>query len=154
MRPLLPAAGLALLAACAPPPEPPDLAAEEQTIRDLDRRWVEAVGSIDTMSIANVFAADGYFMPPNAPRIDGRDAIRSAWAVSLQGPNVSLTFRPTEIVVAQSADMAYDIGTYNLAMDGPEGRIEDEGKYVVVWKKVNGEWKVVADILNSSKPVM
>ncbi len=154
MRPFLPFAALALLAACTPPPEPPDLAAEEQTIRDLDRRWVEAVASIDTMSIANLYTADGYFMPPNAPRVDGRDAIRSAWAGMLQGPNVSLTFQPTEIVVAQSADMAYDIGTYNLAMDGPEGRIEDEGKYVVVWKKVNGEWKVVADMFNSDKPVM
>jgi uncharacterized protein (TIGR02246 family) len=154
MRSLLPAATLALLAACAPPPEAPDLAAEEQTIRDLDRRFVEAVGSIDTMSIANVYAADGYFMPPNAPRIDGRDAIRSAWAGMLQGSNFSLTLRPTEIVVAQSADIAYDIGTYSLGMDGPEGRIEDEGKYVVVWKKVNGEWKIVADIINSSKPVM
>lgn len=154
MRPFLLLSALVLLAACAPAPEPPDLAAEEQTIRDLDRRWVEAVASIDTISIANLYTADGYFMPPNAPRIDGRDAIRSAWAGMLQGPNVSLTFQPTEIVVAQSADMAYDIGTYNLAMDGPEGRIEDEGKYVVVWKKMNGEWKVAVDIFNSDKPVM
>ena len=117
-------------------------------------RWFCSPPARQRLSIANIYAADGSFMPPNTPRIDGRDAIRSAFAEMLQGPNVSLTFQPTEIVVAQSADMAYDIGTYNLAMDGPEGRIEDEGKYVVVWKKVNGEWKVAVDIFNSDKPVM
>ncbi|MFQ5704533.1 MAG: YybH family protein [Gemmatimonadales bacterium] len=152
MRLLLPATTLALLA-CAPQPEQPDLAAEEQAIRDLDRRWVDAVALQDTMSIADIYAVDGYFMPANAARIDGRDAIRSAWAELFQESNLSLTFQPTEIVVAQSADMAYDIGTYSIGMDGPEGRIEDEGKYVVVWKKVNGEWKVAADIFNSNKPV-
>jgi ketosteroid isomerase-like protein len=40
-------------------------------------------------------------------------------------------------------------------MDGPKGkRIEDSGKFVVAWKKVNGEWKVAYDIYNSDKPTM
>ncbi len=93
-------------------------------------------------------------MPPNAPRVDGRGAIRGAWAGMLQLPNVSLTFAPTDIVIAEAGDMAYDIGTYNLGLDGPDGRIEDKGKYVVVWRKVNGEWRVMADIVNRDNPAM
>jgi len=27
----------------------------------------------------------------------------------------------------------------------------DQGKYVVVWKKLHGEWKVLADIFNSDR---
>lgn len=142
---------LALVAACA---APADLAVEEQAIRDLDRQWVEAVAAADTMAIADIYAEDGYFMPPNALRVDGREAIRSAWAGMLGAPNVSLTFQPAEIRVAEAGDMACDIGTYALGMDGPEGRIEDEGKYVVVWQKINGEWKVLADIFNSDKAAM
>jgi ketosteroid isomerase-like protein len=48
--------------------------------------------------------------------------------------------------------MAYEIGTYEMAMDGPAGRIEDDGKYVVVWRKSDDGWKVAADIFNSSRP--
>ena len=142
---------LMITAACAPTV---DRAAEEQAIRDLDREWVAAVAARDTVAIANLYAEDGYFMPPNAPRVDGRGAIRGAWAEMFQMPNVSLTFAPTDIVIAEAGDMAYDIGTYNFGMDGPDGRIEDNGKYVVVWQKVNGEWKIMADIINSDIPTM
>jgi ketosteroid isomerase-like protein len=49
--------------------------------------------------------------------------------------------------------MVSETGGYRLAMDGPKGqRIEDGGKYVVVWKKVNDQWKVQYDIFNSDKP--
>ena len=142
---------LVITAACAPTV---DRAAEEQAIRDLDREWVAAVAAGDTLAIANFYAEDSYFMPPNAPRVDGRGAIRGAWAEMLQSPNVSLTFAPTDIVIAEAGDMAYDIGTYNLGLDGPDGRIEDTGKYVVVWRKVNGEWKVMVDMFNSDNPAM
>lgn len=142
---------LLITAACAPTV---DRVAEEQAIRDLDREWVAAVAAQDTLAIANLYAEDGYFMPPNAPRVDGRGAIRGAWAGMFQMPNLSLTFTPTDIVIADGGDMAYDIGTYNLGLDGPDGRIEDNGKYLVVWQKVNGEWKIIADIFNSDIPVM
>jgi ketosteroid isomerase-like protein len=36
-------------------------------------------------------------------------------------------------------------------MDSPNGRIEDDGKYVVVWRKTGKGWQVAADIFNSSR---
>ena len=48
--------------------------------------------------------------------------------------------------------MAYEIGTYTMGLDAPGGRVEDEGKYVVVWTRVGGDWKVAADIFNSNRP--
>jgi hypothetical protein len=30
--------------------------------------------------------------------------------------------------------------------------VRDRGKYVVVWRKVRGDWKVAADIFNSDGP--
>jgi len=65
---------------------------------------------------------------------------------------VNLTFAPTSIVVASGGDMAYDIGTYNLSFDSDKGPVKDAGKYVVVWKKVDGDWKVAAGIFNSNGP--
>jgi ketosteroid isomerase-like protein len=45
--------------------------------------------------------------------------------------------------------MALDRGTYKLAV-APNGTAKtDTGKYVVVWRKIGGEWKAAADIFNS-----
>ena len=125
---------------------------DEQTIRELDRRWVAAFAARNLDAIASVYADDAVLMMPHAPHAYGHAEIGAGWAKLLETPGVSLTFRPAKIDVAESGDMASDIGTYTFAMSGPTGRIEDRGKYLVVWKKVNGVWKVLADMFNSSLP--
>lgn len=127
--------------------------AAEARIRELDRQWVAAVAAKDTAAIVNIYASDGRFMMPNAPAASGGDAIRSTWVGLLALPNLSLTFEPTSVHVSDDATMAYDVGTYRLGYDGPTGRVEDNGKYLVVWEKRGGEWKVVADMINTDRPM-
>ncbi|MFQ5915815.1 MAG: YybH family protein, partial [Nitrospinota bacterium] len=111
-----------------------------------------AVARKDVKAIVNFYATDGIFMPPNSPQVNGREAIGKAWSGLLKLPGVTLTFRPTRIVISKSGDLAADIGTYALAFDGKKGRVQDQGKYVVVWQKVGGEWTAVADIFNTNLP--
>ena len=59
---------------------------------------------------------------------------------------------PEDVYALGSGDLAYDVGTYTLSFDGPDGKVTDTGKYVTVWTKVDGEWKVAADIGNSDLP--
>src|SRR6185369_12432463 len=125
-------------------------ASDEQVIRDLDARWVKAVAAKDVAWIANLYATDGRLMPPNAPAAVGREAVREAWTKLLGTPGFALTFAPVEVRLAKAADMAFDIGTWE--QPGPDAKAADHGKYVVVWKKQHGEWKVVADIFNSDRP--
>ena len=42
------------------------------------------------------------------------------------------------------------IGTYEIAFSGQNGRVKDNGKYVVVWIKVDGAWRVLSDIFNTN----
>jgi len=143
-------AAAAGLGGCAPHA---DVAAEERTIRELERRWVKAVAAEDTTAIGNVYAEDGEFLPPGAPRVSGRAAVRSAWAGILKAPNLSLTFESSKVVVSSAGDLAVATGPYKLRLDGPKGqRIEDAGKFVEAWTRVNGEWKVLGNIFNSDKP--
>jgi hypothetical protein len=37
-------------------------------------------------------------------------------------------------------------------MGDGKGHVIDKGKYVEIWKKENGEWKIYADIWNTSLP--
>jgi uncharacterized protein (TIGR02246 family) len=129
-----------------------DLKAEEQRIRDLDVEWVAAVAAKDAAASAAFYAADGRIMPPGAPAAEGPAAVGAVWSGFFQLKDFALTFEPTLIAVAQNGDMAYDIGTYALTFTGDQGPVQDRGKYVVVWKNVDGDWKVAADIFNSDGP--
>ena len=132
-----------------------DVAADERIIREQEKKWVQAVAAKDTTAIGNVYAEDGEFLPPGAPRVSGRAAVRSAWAGILKAPNLSLTFASSKVVVSSAGDLAIATGPYQLGMDGPKGqRIEDAGKFVEAWTRVNGEWKVLGNIFNSDKSPM
>ncbi len=142
---------LLVAASCARPAVDP--AAEERTIRELDRRWVHTAIDRDTVKIAAFYAEDGEFLAPNAPRVRGRAAIRAAWAQLLRLPNVAIIFAPAKVWVSSAGDLAYETGPYRLTYDGPKGkRVEQPGKFVVTWRKVGGNWKVQYDIFNSDKP--
>ncbi len=116
----------------------------------MEREWVGAAVRGDAATIADFYAPDAVFLIPNGPPAEGPKAIGEAWKGLISLPNLSLNYRATRIDVAASGDLATAVGTYDLAFSGESGRVRDEGKYVVVWRKLDGEWKVIADIYNSS----
>jgi ketosteroid isomerase-like protein len=136
---------------CTTPPQV-DVAAEVQAIRELDRQWQAAVDAKDVEATISFYAPDAVKMEPNAPTIVGIDRFREAFEAWLPLPNVSNQFAPDLIEVAASGDMAWDRGTYHFVMETPDGPIEDVGKYLMVWKKISGEWKVIAECGNSDLP--
>ena len=133
-----------------PAAQPNSAAADEQRIRNLDNEWVAAVANKDVASIVRFYAEDGAVLPPGAPLAQGHEAIAKVWSglVGLKG--FALTFAPTKITIAAAGDMAYEIGTYSLSFESEKGPVRDSGKFVVVWKKVDGAWKAAADIFNSN----
>jgi uncharacterized protein (TIGR02246 family) len=129
-----------------------DVGADEQAIRGQVDRWLQLVKAKDAAGIAELYAEDGAVMPPNTPIGKGRAAIEQTWAAMMATPGFDLTFVPDQIVLSSSGDMALDRGTYRLAVS-PDGTAQiDTGKYVVVWRKIGGDWKAVADIFNSDLP--
>ena len=64
----------------------------------------------------------------------------------------SLRFAATHIEVAASKDLAFDVGTFVLGLNDDKGTpMTIPGKYVVVWKKQDGQWKAETDIFNTDK---
>src|SRR5262249_36033212 len=125
--------------------------ADEEAIRALDVAWSNAAQSKDLDKTVSYYADDASVLPPNMPIATGKDAIRALWSKMLAGP-WSLTFGPTKIVVSESRDMAYEIGTYQVTGNDAQGKPSSTaGKFVVAWQKRGGQWKVVADIFNDDK---
>lgn len=129
-----------------------DTKAEEQAIRRLDDQWVAAAQKKDLDATVGFYAPDAWALWPDAPAAKGTQAIRNAWTELFKAPNLTLSFAPEKIEVAQSGDIASDVGTVHVEMDTPQGHVKEDAKYVVVWKKVNGAWKAQYDTFNSNAP--
>jgi uncharacterized protein (TIGR02246 family) len=126
---------------------------DEAAVRQLDAQWSKAAGANDVEAVVSYYSDDASLLPPNAPIVTGKPAIRAVWS-TLLGPGVSLSWQPTGVEVARSGELAYVMGTYaDTAKDDKGNTVSDHGKLVEVWKKqADGKWKVVADIYNSDLP--
>jgi ketosteroid isomerase-like protein len=124
----------------------------EQTIRDLDDQWSKAAGAKDVDKTVSYYSEDAVVMPPNAASATTEEAIRKIWKDLLTDAKIS--WKTKKVEVAQSGDLAFSSGTYEVTLNDPTGKtVNDRGKYVEVWKKqANGMWKCGTDIWNSDLP--
>jgi len=127
----------------------PDKDAAEREIREQGNAVLKAFQAKDPTAISAFYATDALIMPPDAKSVNGPDGVRGYWTDAFKMPNFSLDIQPLKVVVGDAGDMAYETGTYSFSGDTPQGQVKDEGKYMVVWRRVNGAWKIVADIWNS-----
>ncbi|MBK6265235.1 DUF4440 domain-containing protein [Marivirga sp. S37H4] len=104
----------------------------------------------DFESLANSYTVDGKIMPPGTDIIEGREAIKQRW---LLPENVKILHHkavPVEIVIMD--DTAYDAGYYEGTTQKADGStVSWSGKYLIIWKKEAGEWKMYYDIWNNRK---
>jgi uncharacterized protein (TIGR02246 family) len=147
---------LAFTTACtqAPPPDTHD--ADVQSLKDAEAAWVKVVAAKDFEKSVSYYADDASVLMPNAPAINGKDAIRAALKPLFDDPNFAMAFQGSRIEVAKSGDLGYTQGTYTLTLTDPKTKkpFTDKGKYVTAYKKqADGTWKAVADMDSSDLPL-
>jgi uncharacterized protein (TIGR02246 family) len=126
--------------------------ADEDSIRAIGKRWNAMVVSKDTAGMGALFADDGAEFSPNTPVAKGPAAVTADFGAMFRiAKDFTLTFQPTDVTVSSAGDVAVERGTYQDSWTDPKGKkIADHGNYVTAWKKVNGQWKVYAD-MNASE---
>jgi len=141
-------------AACAPPaPAPADLAAEEQAVRAISMQWLEFENAKDMAAIAALFTEDGTLIREHLEPVVGHAAIEAHLTRDqAENPSGVAHWATDRVEVTASADLAVEYGTWSETGLGPNGTEQDQGRYVTVYRKVNGAWKVAADISLSTKP--
>jgi len=132
-----------------------DREADERAIRNLDADWSKAATAKDIDKVMFYYADDATIFVPNEPMATGKPSIRVEWTKLFASPAFALSFAPSRVNISKSGDLAYEYGTYSMTVNDPQGKpVNDRGKYVVVWKKQSdGNWKAVADIINSDLPL-
>jgi len=121
---------------------------DERTIRAIDEAWSRALERRDLDGVMAHYAPEAVLLPMNAPAVVGREAIRDRFARRMQAPGYAARFATTRVVVATAGDMAWEMGAFQVTMDGDDGRpVARTGKHLVVWQKSEGRWLVVAESL-------
>ena len=134
---------MALLATTAAP-----ALAQKAKIEAANAKWIELFNKGDFDGIANLYATDATAFPPGAPMVKGRTAIAKMWkglAEQAGDPKLAIVD-----VKRLGPNAAREIGTFTLTTKGPAPK-EISGKYLVLWERSLGRWKLSADIWNDGK---
>ena len=111
-------------------------------------KFMEAIKKGDSAGVAALYSPDALLMPSNHEAVP-KDGIASMIS-SLMKTGVKEIKLSTDDLTG-NADMISETGKYEIFVDGQKS--VDKGKYVVVWKPVDGTWKMYRDIFNSNLPM-
>jgi len=94
-----------------------------------------------------IYTEDGKIFPNNTSIIEGRAAIKKRWVLP-EGYKVrDHQLLPEAINII--GNVAYDYGYYKGQTQNRSGEVSTfKGKYVAIWKKTDGLWKMYLDIWN------
>ena len=126
----------------------PAAAQNKPMIQKLSDEWATAFNKGDSHALAELYTEDAYVLPAGGEMVHGRQAIQGFWDNAMkQLGDGKLT---TVDVQPLGSEAAREIGTFSFKTKGnaPE---EVNGKYVVVWRKMNNQWKLATDIWNMNK---
>ena len=123
-------------------------AAQKAQIEAVNAKWMELFNKGDFEGIAELYTADAIAFPPGSAMVRGKAAIGAMWkGMAAQAGNPKVT---TLEVKRLGPAAAREIGAFSLTTRGPSPK-EISGKYLVVWERVRGQWKLAADIWNDGK---
>lgn len=126
-----------------------DSAADVKALLAVDRAYEEATNRGDAQAVANLYAKDAVLLPPGAPPVKGRDAIKAYYVADIAASTkagVVLALGPDPQCGA-SGDLGWCSGTF--AAKDKAGKVVDTGKYLSVSRKEGGKWLYFRDTWNS-----
>src|ERR1700759_1335565 len=126
---------------------------EEAAIRKLDKGWSDAAQAKKLNRVKQFYAKNGSVVWPDMTAAHGRSAVLARWKTAFKTtPNLYLRFEPTHIEVFESGDMASDFGVVYFKKGAKPSDTVNVAKYLVVWQKQKGDWKVLNNSWNTTAP--
>lgn len=120
---------------------------EKEKILMVLQKFSKDYMNADYDAMVDAYTTDAKIFPDNVDIIEGLDAIKKRWILEKDSKILHHRMKPVEINFL--GDYAYDYGYYEGKTQNVDGSVVDwKGKYVVVWKKQDGIWKMYLDIWN------
>jgi uncharacterized protein (TIGR02246 family) len=142
MKTLVTILAMLVVAGCMQAPQ-----TDVEGLKAMRDEWQSAFETGDTNAMADLYTADGAVLPPNADPVSGRPAIAAFWK-DFSESGLSGVVEDDDAYA--QGDLGYKQGQYT--MTDADGNIVDQGKYIEIWRQVEGEWQLHRDIFNSNRP--
>lgn len=113
--------------------------------------FLAALAAKDAARVSEFFTEDAIMHVADRPAIRGHAAIRQFYDKVLSFL-ASSTGATEAVRVAASGDMAWEVGRSRNEFPGAQGPAVFEGKYLIVWVKQGGTWRIAAYALSNDKP--
>ena len=121
-----------------------------EVVSGITQQFVDAVNQQDAEAFSQFWSADAQALWQNQPLIEGVEAIVEDQGFAPENVGTfELSAEATEAML--SGDLAYGQGTFNNV--DAEGQVLDEGKWVGIYKREDGEWKLHRLIANTDLPL-
>lgn len=117
----------------------------KDTIKANNKALIARLAAGDTAGIAKLYTSKAMLLPQGVPGMKGAKNIAGYWAGAVAQGVAGGALKTAE--VDELGSTAIESGTYQLKT--ADGAVCGAGKYVVVWKKEGGVWKLHRDIFNS-----
>jgi ketosteroid isomerase-like protein len=126
------------------------MTAETKLREEIDaanQRFMQLFANNDIPGVAACYTDDAQLLVPHMDPVRGRAAIQAVFDVSAGKGH---TLQITTLDLEGHGATAIDIGEYLRKQS--DGQTLDRGKYLVIWKRAGGEWKIHRDMLSTSQP--
>ena len=121
------------------------LAQSVQEMQKMADEWQAAFNKGDAATVANFYKDDATVFPPGGDMVKGKQAIQSLWTEAAKGIQIA-SFKVTDVrSLGPNTAREQGYATVKTKGDNPQEML---GKYVVIWEKVDGKWKLDSDIWN------
>jgi ketosteroid isomerase-like protein len=116
-----------------------------EQIREADKALLRAEQQRDLDAAMAFVAPHAVFQPPGLPPIVGHEAVRRFYDQQwFTLPYVEISGEPDTVVVASSGDLAYFDGRSHLVLEISGEQVVSRGKYLGVWQRIEGQWRLAA----------
>jgi uncharacterized protein (TIGR02246 family) len=102
----------------------------------------------DGAAVAALYSPDGQVMPAGSDPIRGTEAIQKFWQGALDSGIAAIGLKTIEVF--GHGPTATEVGEYELR--DKAGKVLDHGKYIVVWQRTDGKWKLLRDMFSTNVP--
>lgn len=120
---------------------------DEEQIREQIKEFSKNLMDGKLEDVVAAYTHDAKIMPPRTKILEGKE-LAEYWNPVTPGTWKTTYHKiiPEEIKIWR--DEAYDYGYYEGSSSDGESTSDWKGKYVIVWRKEGGIWKIYLDIWN------
>ena len=122
----------------------PALAQDVSGVRDASAKFTAALAAGDAQTAGAFFTEDAVALPPGRGPVNGKAQIQQ-FLGNMTRVVKNLKYTPEDVRPIDDTT-AREVGSFSFKMQSNDV----DGKYLLVWTKVGGEWKVAADMWNRS----